>query len=100
MPSQLVGRRTQLKNEIRAVLPAHLIDPAPARHGHIIKRGRSYTRAMLVEAAWGAAQAPGPLRAFLLHLRDRRGQQIAVLETARKLAVIVWYVLTRDEPFA
>lgn len=53
--SQLVGRRTQLKNEIRAVLPAHLIDPAPARHGHIIKRGRSYTRAMLVEAAWGAA---------------------------------------------
>ncbi|RQR94662.1 IS110 family transposase [Burkholderia sp. Bp8991] len=74
--------------------------PTPARHGHITKRGRSYARAMLVEAAWGATQAPGPLRAFFLRVRDRRGQQIAVVATARKLAVIVWYVLTRDEPFA
>jgi transposase len=30
----------------------------PARHGHITKRGRSYARAMLVEAAWAAAQSP------------------------------------------
>ncbi|KGW80479.1 transposase family protein [Burkholderia pseudomallei MSHR456] len=74
--------------------------PAPARHGHITKRGRSYARAMLVEAAWGATQAPGPLRAFFLRVRDRRGQQIAAVATARKLAVIVWYVLTRGEPFA
>ncbi|WP_333993265.1 IS110 family transposase [Burkholderia orbicola] len=64
--------------------------PTPARHGHITKRGRSYARAMLVEAAWGATQAPGPLRAFFMRVRDRRGQQIAVVATARKLAVIVW----------
>jgi transposase len=74
--------------------------PAAARHGHITKRGRSYARAMLVEAAWGAAQSPGPLRAFFLRVRDRRGQQIAIVATARKLAIIVWHVLTRDEPFA
>ncbi|HDR8936362.1 TPA: IS110 family transposase, partial [Burkholderia vietnamiensis] len=48
----------------------------------------------------GATQAPGPLRAFFLRVRDRRGQQIAAVATARKLAVIVWYVLTRGEPFA
>lgn len=35
-----------------------------------------------------------------LRVRDRRGQQVAAVATARKLAVIVWYVLTRDEPFA
>jgi len=63
--------------------------PTPARHGHITKRGRSYARGLLVEAAWGAAQAPGPLRAFFLRLRERRGQQIAIVATARKLAVIV-----------
>lgn len=74
--------------------------PTPARHGHITKRGRSYARGLLVEAAWGAAQAPGPLRAFFLRVRDRRGQQVAIVATARKLAVIVWYVLTRNEPFA
>jgi transposase len=64
------------------------------------KRGRPYARAMLVEAAWGATQAPGPLRAFFLRVRDRRGQQIAIVATARKLAIIVWYVLARNEPFA
>lgn len=74
--------------------------PTPARHGHITKRGRSNARAMLVEAAWAAAQAPGPLRAFYLRVRDRRGQQIAIVVTARKLAVIVWYVFARNEPFA
>ena len=34
-----------------------------AQHGRISKRGRSHARAMLVEAAWAAAKAPGPLRA-------------------------------------
>ncbi|MGF6921303.1 hypothetical protein OKW28_005500 [Paraburkholderia sp. 40] len=72
----------------------------PARHGRISKRGRSYARAMLVEAAWSAAQSAGPLRAFFLHIRDRRGQQIAAVATARKIAVMVWYVLTRNEAFA
>ena len=72
----------------------------PAKHGHISKRGRSYARAMLVEAAWSVAQSPGPLRAFFLRLRERRGQQVAAVATARKLAVIVWHVLTRNERFA
>lgn len=72
----------------------------PAVHGHISKRGRSYARAMLVEAAWSVAQSPGPLHAFFLRIRARRGQQIAAVATARKLAVIVWYVLTRKERFA
>ncbi|MGF6936380.1 transposase [Paraburkholderia sp. UCT70] len=72
----------------------------PTKHGRISKRGRSYGRAMLVEAAWSAAQSPGPLRAFFLRIRDRRGQQIAAVATARKIAVITWYVLTRDESFA
>ena len=72
----------------------------PAKHGHITKRGRSYARAMLVEAALGAVQSPGPLRAFFLRLRERRGQQIAIVAVARKLAVIVWFVLARNEPFA
>ena len=35
-----------------------------AQHGRISKRGRSHARAMLVEAAWAASKAPGPLRSF------------------------------------
>ncbi|MFT3804043.1 MAG: IS110 family transposase [Burkholderiaceae bacterium] len=72
----------------------------PARHGRITKRGRSQARGMLVEAAWSVAQNPGPLRAFYLRVRSRRGQQIAAVATARKLAVIVWHVLSTKEPYA
>lgn len=72
----------------------------PAKHGRISKRGRSHARGMLVEAAWAAAHSAGPLRAFFLRIRDRCGEQVAAVATARKLAVIVWHVLTRDEPFA
>ena len=71
----------------------------PAKHGRISKRGRSHARSVLVEAAWSAALSPGPLRAFFLRIRDRRGQQIAAVATARKLAVIVWHVLTEGKPY-
>ena len=54
-----------------------------AQHGRISKRGRSHARAMLVEAAWAAAKAPGPLRAFFLRIRARRGHQIAAVAVAR-----------------
>jgi hypothetical protein len=37
---------------------------------------------MLVEAAWSASKAPGPLRAFYQRVRARRGMQIAVVATA------------------
>ena len=72
----------------------------PAQHGHISKIGRAHARAMLVEAAWAAANAAGPLRAFFLRIRGRRGQQIAAVATARKLAVIAWHVLSGQEDFA
>jgi transposase len=72
----------------------------PAKHGHISKRGRSHARAMLVEAAWAAAKSPGPLRAFFLRIRQRRGMQIAAVATARKLAVIAWHVLTSTQDYA
>jgi transposase len=44
-----------------------------ARPGPITKQGRAHARGMLVEAAWVAAKTPGPLRAFFLRVRARRG---------------------------
>src|SRR3712207_9361916 len=55
---------------------------------------------MLVEAAWSAASGPGPLRAFFLRVKDRRGHQVAAVATARKLAVLVWHLLSRGEDYA
>ena len=55
---------------------------------------------MLVEAAWSIATQPGPLRAFFNRIKERRGQQIAVVATARKLAVLIWHLLTNEEDYA
>jgi transposase len=55
---------------------------------------------MLVEAAWAASKTPGPLRAFDERVRGRRGMQIAVVATARKLAVLCWTITERGEDYA
>ncbi|MGH0241712.1 IS110 family transposase [Sinorhizobium meliloti] len=59
--------------------------PGAAHHGRISKIGRSHARAMLVEATWAAAKAPGPLHAFFVRIRVRRGHQVAAVAVARKL---------------
>ena len=55
---------------------------------------------MLVEAAWQAVRGPGPLRAFYQRVAGRRGTHIAAVAVARKLAVIIWHLLTRGEDYA
>jgi transposase len=67
-----------------------------AQHGRISKIGRAHARALLVEAAWAAAKAPGPLHAFFVRIRARRGHQVAAVATARKMAVLVWHLLTKE----
>ncbi len=57
-------------------------------------------RHVLVEAAWHAARAPGPLRAFHQRVAGRRGGNIATVAVARKLAVIAWQMLNRSEDYA
>jgi len=72
----------------------------PASHGRITKQGRAHARRMLVEAAWSAAKTPGPLRAFYQRVCSRRGMQIAVVATARKLAVLCWTMIERGDDYA
>src|ERR671918_483842 len=70
-----------------------------AQHGRISKIGRAHARALLVEAAWAAAKAPGPLHAFFVRIRARRGHQVAAVATARKMAVLVWHLLTKKAAY-
>jgi transposase len=73
--------------------------PGPAYHGWITKQGRGHARGMLVEAGWAAARAPGPLRSFFLRVQTRRGQHVAAVATARKLAILIWHLLTKGESY-
>ena len=68
-------------------------------YGRISKVGRSHARAMLVEAAWAAAKAPGPLHAFFVRIRAKRGHQIAAVAVARKLTVLCWHLLTKGQDY-
>ena len=71
-----------------------------AQHGRISKQGRAHARGMLVEAAWAAAATPGPLRAFYVRVQGRKGKQVAAVATARKIAVLAWHLLTKQEDYA
>lgn len=55
---------------------------------------------MLVEAAFAASKAPCPLRVFYERIRARRGFQIAIVATARKLAVLCWQLISKGEDYA
>jgi transposase len=72
----------------------------PAVHGRITKAGPAQARGTLVEAAFSASRAPGPLRAFYRRVKDRRGFQVATVATARKMTVLCWHLITRGEDYA
>lgn len=78
----------------------HQSGSAPARHGRTSKEGSAAARHALVEAAWMATRSPGPLRAFALRVRARRGPNIAAVALARKLCVLAWHLLSRQEDYA
>ena len=75
-------------------------ESGPTRHGKISKQGSAAVREALVEAAWSAVRNPGPMRAFYQRVRARRGHQIAIVATARKLAGLFWCLLTREQDYA
>jgi transposase len=70
-----------------------------ARHGHISREGQAHARGLLIEAAHSAIRTPGPLRAFHARLKARRGTQVALCATARKLAVICWHLLSKQHDY-
>jgi transposase len=119
----LVRQRTRGKNQIHAVLHRNLVPRCPASDlfGHkgrrwlaaqclpadeqtavaaLLRQLDFHTEELLVEAAWAASKAPGPLRAFHQRVRGRRGIQIAAVATARKLTVLCWHLAVKGQDYA
>jgi hypothetical protein len=46
-----------------------------------------------------AAKTPGPLHAFFVRIRAKRGHQIAAVALARKLTVLCWHLLTKETDY-
>ena len=71
-------------------------DRPPVR-GHISRAGQAHARGLLCEAAHSAVRSPGPLAGFHARVKTRRGAGVAIVATARKLAVLIWHLLAKDE---
>lgn len=69
----------------------------PPMRGHISRAGQAHARGLLCEAAHSAVRSPGPLAGFHARIKARRGGAVATVATARKLAVLVWHLLAKDE---
>jgi transposase len=74
------------------------------RRGALSKHGPPYLRWALVEAAHTAIRSYPAYRARAERTRERlgrrRGSAIAAITVARSLAEAIWWMLTRDQPFA
>jgi transposase len=73
------------------------------RRGALAKNGPNYLRWALIEAAHTAARQPAYSEIAARH-RDRhgrpRGTAIGAITIARKITEAIWWMLTRNQPFA
>jgi len=77
----------------------HQSGTGPARGERIPKQGSPRARWALVEAARSVAQQPEPMHALDQRLRTRKGHNPAVVAVARKLAVLFYSMLTREQDY-
>lgn len=73
------------------------------RRGPLTKAGPRWLRWALIEATIWAAKHPAYAeshQAIRRRLGPQRGPKVARVDTARRLTTAIWWMLTRNEPFA
>ena len=68
-------------------------------HGSVTKQGSRTLRWIIVEAARVAVNHDAKMRAFHERVKHRRGDQKAIIAVANKMLKIIWFMLTRKEPY-
>ncbi len=69
------------------------------RLGSITKAGSSMARWLLAQVAYQALRKDGRLREWYKRIKRRRGSSIARVAVMRKLATIVWHMLTKRKTY-
>ena len=67
--------------------------------GSITKEGTSYGRWLAVEAAQAMALSGSPITASYYKIKNKKGHNVAVTALARKLIVVVWHMLKKQQPY-
>jgi transposase len=68
-------------------------------HGPITKQGNSHVRWLIIQAAQHLDKHPGPLGVFFRRLCHKKNRNVAVVAAARKLALIGWHMLQKNQPY-
>jgi transposase len=69
------------------------------RFGSITRQGSPYLRTIMVEAATRVKPSSGSLYTFYMRMRETKRMQTARVALARKMLVILWYMVRNNEPF-
>jgi hypothetical protein len=70
-----------------------------ARQGDVTIRQLVHARLALVEVAWRAVKADPHWKKYFEELKKRMHPNQAIVTIAHHLLVVVWYVLTKHEPY-
>jgi len=68
-------------------------------YGRITKTGSSLGRWLAVECAQAMSLSSIPLAATYHRVKAKKGHNVAVVALARKLIVLVWHMLKKQEPY-
>ena len=69
------------------------------RMGSITKAGSSMARWLLAQVAYQALRQDKRLREWFKRIKRRRGASIARVAVMRKLATIIWHMLSQDKTY-
>jgi len=81
------------------VVPSTQSSDKKTRHGRITKAGCDIVRTILVNAGFYGVKGSKVIKNFYNGIAIRRGNNIARVAVARKLAKIIWAMLTRGKTF-
>jgi transposase len=81
------------------LVPATRSSDQRTRHGRITKEGSPWLRWVMVSAAQKAPAKSPRLQGFFDRIARRHGNQTARVALARKMLMIAYYMLLRNEPY-
>jgi transposase len=81
------------------LVPATRSSDQRTRHGRITKEGSPWLRWVMVSAAQKAPTKSPRLQSFFDRIARRHGNQAARVALARKMLMIAYYMLSRNEPY-
>ena len=81
------------------IIPSTYASGTFLRHGRITRQGNRYLRWALIEAIWPAINKSNYLRVYYERIRKGKGSNKAKVATARRLATIIYKVLSEKRGY-